>query len=168
MTSSAELLRNHHLRVTAARVAVLEVLADRSHLTTAEVATAVRARTGSVSMQAAYHMLDTLVSAGLLRRVEVAGSAARYERRVGDNHHHLVCRSCAAMSDVDCESAERPCVEPRDQHGYEIDEAEVIFWGTCPQCRTSPTAASATAASATAAAPTEASPTAASATRSSA
>ncbi|QTE31303.1 Fur family transcriptional regulator [Pengzhenrongella sicca] len=132
--SSAELLRDRHLRVTAARVAVLEVLAGRSHLTTEQVALAVRARIGTVSMQAVYHMLDSLTAAGLLRRVALGGAAVRYERRVGDNHHHAVCRSCGDVTDVDCASDERPCGTPPDPQGYQIDEAEVIFWGTCPQC----------------------------------
>ena len=129
------MLHDRHLRVTAARVAVLDVLAERSHLTTDEVAAAVRVRIGAVSTQGSYHMLDTLVSAGLLRRIEVAGSAARYERRVGDNHHHLVCRSCGEVRDVDCDSREKLCVAPPDQEGYQIDESEVIFWGLCPQCQ---------------------------------
>ena len=139
--TSANLLRDRHLRVTAARVAVLEVLAERSHLTTDEVATAVRARIGSVSTQASYHVLDTLTAAGLVRRIEIGGSAARYERRVGDNHHHLVCRSCGDVSDVDCPTASGPCLTTSVPAGYEIDEAEVIFWGTCPRCQT-PSAAS--------------------------
>ncbi|RYV49514.1 Fur family transcriptional regulator [Pengzhenrongella frigida] len=136
--TSAELLRDHHLRVTAARVAVLEVLAERSHLTTDEVAAGVRARIGSLSTQASYHVLDTLAAAGLLRRVEVPGSPARYERRVGDNHHHLVCRSCGEVTDVDCEAASGPCLAPAVPPGYEIDTTEIVFWGTCPRCRTSP------------------------------
>ena len=134
--TSANLLRDRHLRVTAARVAVLEVLAERSHLTTDEVATAVRARIGSVSTQASYHVLDTLAAAGLVRRIEIGGSAARYERRVGDNHHHLVCRSCGEVSDVDCPTASGPCLTTTAPAGYRIDEAEVIFWGTCPRCQT--------------------------------
>ncbi|MEO6144184.1 MAG: Fur family transcriptional regulator [Dermatophilaceae bacterium] len=135
MKNAPELLRAQHLRVTAPRIAVLDVLAERSHLTTDEVATAVRERIGALSMQAAYHVLDTLVCAGLLRRIEPAGSAARYECRVGDNHHHLVCRNCGEVADVDCDSADRPCVVPPDGHGFEVDEAEVIFWGRCPVCR---------------------------------
>ena len=134
--TSADLLRDRHLRVTAARVAVLEVLAERSHLTTDEVATAVRVRIGSVSTQASYHVLDTLAVAGLVRRIEIGGSAARYERRVGDNHHHLVCRSCGEVSDVDCPTASGPCLTTTAPAGYVIDEAEVIFWGTCPRCQT--------------------------------
>jgi Fur family transcriptional regulator, stress-responsive regulator len=128
MTSSANLLRDSHLRVTAARVAVLEVLAERSHLTTDDIAAGVRERIGSVSTQASYHVLDALTAAGLLRRIEVAGSAARYERRVGDNHHHLVCRSCGEVSDIDCRTT--------TPAGYKIDEAEIVFWGTCPRCQT--------------------------------
>src|SRR5665648_43321 len=138
MRSSAELLRDHHLRVTAARVAVFEVLAEQSHLTTDEVAAAVRERIGAVSIQAAYHMLNTLTSAGLLRRFELAGGAVRYERRVGDNHHHLVCRSCGEVTDVDCDVEEGPCIAPPDRPGYQVDEAEVVFWGICPPCHASP------------------------------
>lgn len=136
----ADLLRDRHLRVTAARVAVLEVLAERSHLTTDEVATAVRARIGAVSTQASYHVLDTLAAAGLVRRIEIGGSAARYERRVGNNHH-LVCRSCGEVSDVDCPTASGPCLTTTAPAGYEIDEAEVIFCGTCPRCQTPSAAA---------------------------
>lgn len=132
--SSSELLRDRHLRVTAARVAALEVLGERSHLTTEQIAVAVRERIGTISMQAAYHLLDSLAAAGLLRRVALAGSPVRYERRVGDNHHHLVCRACGEVSDVDCGSDERPCVSPPSKQGYQIDEAEVTFWGICPQC----------------------------------
>lgn len=138
MTSPEELLRGHRLRVTAARVAVFEVLNEQSHLTTDEVAAAVRGRIGAVSLQAVYHVLNTLTSAGLLRRFELAGAAARYERRVGDNHHHLVCRSCGEVTDVDCDVQERPCVAPPNRPGYQVDEAEVVFWGVCPPCHTSP------------------------------
>ncbi|HEX2704608.1 MAG TPA: Fur family transcriptional regulator [Candidatus Lustribacter sp.] len=133
--SAPELLRQHHLRVTAPRVAVLDVLGERSHLTTEEVAAAVRQRIGTLSMQAGYHVLDTLVAVGLLRRIEPAGSPARYERRVGDNHHHLVCRSCGIVVDVDCHRQDGRCLEPTDPHGFEVDEAEVVFWGRCPDCR---------------------------------
>lgn len=135
MQSPDELLREHHLRVTAPRVAVLEVLDEHSHLTTEEVAVAVRARIGTVSIQASYHVLDTLVTAGLLRRIQPAGSPARYERRVGDNHHHLICRSCGTVVDVDCHRQDGRCIEPPDPHGFELDEAEVVFWGRCPDCR---------------------------------
>ena len=134
MISSTELLRERDLRVTAARVALLDVLAERSHLTTDEIAAGVRGRIGTISTQAAYHMLDSLTSAGLLRRVAVAGSAVRYERRVGDNHHHLVCRSCGEFSDVDCAVGDQPCLTPPAHQGYQIDEAEVVFRGTCPRC----------------------------------
>jgi len=135
VTTPAELLREHRLRVTAARVAVFEVLGERSHLTTEEVATAVRRRIGAVSMQAMYHVLNTLTSAGLLRRFELAGSAVRYERRVGDNHHHLVCRPCGEVTDVDCDVQDGPCVAPPERPGYQIDHADVVFWGVCPRCR---------------------------------
>lgn len=140
VTSSADLLRANHLRVTAARVAVLEVLAEQSHLTTDEVAAAVRRRIGAVSTQAIYHMLSALTSAELLRRFELAGGAARYERRVGDNHHHLVCRPCGEVTDVDCDIEDGPCVTPPDRPGYQIDEADVVFWGVCPRCQPSPSA----------------------------
>jgi Fur family ferric uptake transcriptional regulator len=139
MTPAAERLRERGLRVTAPRVAVLDVLGERSHLTTEEVVAAVRSRIGSLSTQAGYHVLDTLTSAGLVRRIEPAGSPARYETRVGDNHHHLVCRECGAVTDVDCHTHLDPCIEPPDLHGFEIDEAEVVFWGRCRDCRRSGT-----------------------------
>ena len=135
MSTVEELLRERRLRVTAPRVAVLDVLSERSHLTTEEVATAVRERIGTLSVQASYHVLDTLVTAGLLRRIEPAGSPARYERRVGDNHHHLVCRSCGKVVDVDCHTENRPCIVPSSVHGFALDEAEIVFWGHCPDCR---------------------------------
>ncbi len=138
MATVDELLRKHQLRVTAPRVAALEVLGERSHLTTEEVATAVRERIGTLSTQAGYHVLDALVTVGLVRRIEPAGSPALYERRVGDNHHHLVCRSCGMVVDVDCHPEEGPCVEPPSVHGFEIDEAEIVFWGHCPTCRLKP------------------------------
>lgn len=139
MQSSADLLRDRHLRVTAARIAALDLLAERSHLTADDVAVGVRERIGSLSVQASYHLLDALVSAGLLRRVDIAGSAVRYERSLDDHHHHLVCRSCGTVSNVDCRAEDDPCVPLGDQQGYEITDVEITLWGVCPQCRTSTT-----------------------------
>ncbi|NMO92166.1 Fur family transcriptional regulator [Actinomycetospora sp. TBRC 11914] len=131
-------LRAVGLRVTAPRRAVLTALADHPHATADAVATAVRGELGSVSTQAVYDVLAACVDAGLVRRIEPAGSAARYETRTGDNHHHVVCRSCGRTADVDCVVDERPCLTPSDDHGFVIDEAEVVFWGLCPACRTTP------------------------------
>jgi Fur family ferric uptake transcriptional regulator len=134
--TTEELLRSHELRVTASRLAVLDAVATvGGHPDAAAVATAVREHLGSVSTQAIYDILHTLTEAGLLRRIEPAGHPARYERRVGDNHHHLVCRSCGATQDVDCVVGDAPCLEPEDDHGFAVDEAEVLFWGLCPSCR---------------------------------
>ncbi len=110
MSSSADLLRDRHLRVTAARIAALDLLTERSHLTADDVAAGVRERIGSLSVQASYHLLDALVSAGLLRRVDIAGSAVRYERNIDGHHHHLVCRSCGTMTNIACHADGRPCV----------------------------------------------------------
>jgi Fur family transcriptional regulator, stress-responsive regulator len=129
-------LRDAGLRVTASRLAVLSAVADEHHLTAEQVAAAVRGRVGTISIQAVYDVLGALTQAGLTRRIEPAGSPARYETRVGDNHHHVVCRSCGAVSDVDCLVGEPPCVLPTDSSGFVIDEAEVTFWGLCPACQT--------------------------------
>ncbi len=137
MSTSAELLRDRHLRVTAARVAALDLLAEQDHLTADDVAVGVRERIGTLSVQASYNLLDALVSAGLLRRVDIAGSAVRYERSVDDHHHHLVCRACGAVTNIACRAERGPCVALGDRQGYEITEVEVTFWGICPQCRTS-------------------------------
>ncbi len=131
-------LRKAGLRVTASRLAVLSAVGDGDHLTADQVASAVRARVGTISTQAAYDVLGALTRAGLTRRIEPAGSPARYETRVGDNHHHIVCRLCGAVSDVDCVVGEPPCVLPTETSGYVIDEAEVTFWGLCPTCQTTP------------------------------
>ena len=128
-------LRAAGLRVTAPRQAVLGVLAEYPHSTADVVATAVRARLGSVSTQAVYDVLAACVDVGLVRRIEPAGSAARYETRTGDNHHHVVCRTCGATEDVDCVVGAAPCLTPSTDHGFVIDEAEVVFWGACPACR---------------------------------
>jgi len=129
-----ELLRQRGLRVTAQRLAVLRAVADTPHVTADLVAESVRGEIGSISVQAVYDALGALTENGLLRRLEPAGSPARYERRVGDNHHHLVCRGCGRMVDVDCAVGEAPCLTPAEELGYEIDEAEVIYWGRCPEC----------------------------------
>ncbi|MEO3787998.1 Fur family transcriptional regulator [Actinocorallia sp. B10E7] len=131
----AALLRGAGLRVTSARVAIIDTLRTGQHQTAETVAEQVRSRVGTVSTQAVYEALNALTDAGLLRRIEPMGSAARYETRVGDNHHHLVCRGCGAVTDVDCAVGHAPCLEPAHAAGYEVDEADVIYWGTCPQCR---------------------------------
>jgi Fe2+ or Zn2+ uptake regulation protein len=131
-------LRERGLHVTAQRLAVLRALAATPHSTADAVAEAVRAELGAISRQAVYDSLGALTDARLLRRIEPAGSAARYERRVGDNHHHLVCRTCGAMVDVDCAVGDVPCLTPLDDAGYEVDEAEVVYWGRCPGCLQAP------------------------------
>ena len=136
MSADAEVLRARGLRVTAGRLAVLRAVADHGdHPDAGEIALAVRGRLGSASTQAVYDTLATLTNVGLLRRIEPAGSSARYETRVGDNHHHLICRSCRRIVDVDCAAGEAPCLHPSDEHGFAIDEAEVVFWGQCDGCR---------------------------------
>ncbi|GAB1331376.1 Fur family transcriptional regulator [Streptomyces sennicomposti] len=132
----AQELRDAGLRVTAARVALLETVRQGDHLDAEAIAAGVRDRVGHVSLQAVYEALRALTAAGLVRRVEPAGSPARYEGRVGDNHHHLVCRSCGAVADVDCAAGDAPCLTAADDHGFSIDEAEVIYWGLCPGCAT--------------------------------
>jgi Fur family ferric uptake transcriptional regulator len=127
-------LRTAGLRVTAARVALLEAVRDGDHLGVEALATRVRDRIGHISLQAVYDALDALTAAGLIRRIEPAGSPARFEGRIGDNHHHLVCRSCGTVTDVACAVGEAPCLTAADHHGYSIDEAEVIYWGLCPSC----------------------------------
>jgi Fur family transcriptional regulator, stress-responsive regulator len=129
-------LRAAGLRVTAARVALLEAVRDGDHLGVDALATRVRDRIGHISLQAVYDALDALTAAGLIRRIEPAGSPARFEGRIGDNHHHLVCRSCGTVTDVACAVGEAPCLTAADDHGFSIDEAEVIYWGLCPSCST--------------------------------
>ena len=128
------LLRQHGLQVTAQRLAVVRAVGDRPHSTADDIYGLVRAEIGAVSVQAVYNALAALTEKGLLRRIQPAGSPARYENRVGDNHHHLICRSCSRMVDVDCAVGERPCLTAADDSGYQIDEAEVIYWGRCPDC----------------------------------
>jgi Fur family ferric uptake transcriptional regulator len=130
----AELLRQHDLRVTAQRLAVLRAVAEEPHVAADRVAETVRDELGSVSVQAVYDVLGVLTEKGLLRRIQPAGSPARYESRVDDNHHHLICRTCNRMVDVDCAVGEAPCLSAADDHGFEIDEAEVVYWGRCPAC----------------------------------
>jgi len=122
--------------VTAARVALLETVRDGDHLGVDAIASGVRGRIGHVSLQAVYEALNALTAAGLVRRIEPTGSAARFEGRVGDNHHHVVCRSCGVVADVDCAVGEAPCLTASNDGGFSIDEAEVIYWGLCPDCST--------------------------------
>ena len=129
-----QLLRGVALRVTRPRVAVLTAVHDHPHADTDTLIGVVRADHGDVSTQAVYDVLRALTSAGLVRRIEPAGSVPRYESRVADNHHHVVCRSCGAIADVDCALDETPCLTASDAHGYVIDEAEVTYWGLCPAC----------------------------------
>lgn len=130
----ADLLRERGIQITAQRLAVLRSVARQPHATADVVAETVRAAIGSISLQSVYDALAVLVAEGLIRRIEPAGSPARFECRVGDNHHHLVCRNCGRMTDVDCAIGAAPCLTAADNKGYEIDEAEVIYWGRCPDC----------------------------------
>jgi Fur family ferric uptake transcriptional regulator len=134
-SGDAERLRGAGLRVTGPRLAALAALPIGRHLAVEEVATAVRDRVGAVSLQAVYNLLDALDAAGLVRRVEPIGHPARYESRVADNHHHLVCRSCGDITDVDCAVGHAPCLSPATDAGYLVDEADVTYWGHCPRCR---------------------------------
>jgi Fur family transcriptional regulator, stress-responsive regulator len=122
------------MHVTAQRLAVLRAVSDRPHSAADDIYTVVRAEIGAISRQAVYDVLAALTDKGAFRRIQPAGSPARYERRVGDNHHHLICRTCRRMVDVDCAIGNRPCLTAADGSGYEIDEAEVIYWGRCPEC----------------------------------
>jgi Fur family transcriptional regulator, stress-responsive regulator len=134
--TTAEELRGAGLRVTAARVALLETVRAGDHLGVEAIASGVRDRVGHISLQAVYEALHALTAAGLVRRIEPAGHPARYEGRVGDNHHHIVCRSCGAVADVDCAVGDAPCLTASDNRGFAIDEAEVVYWGLCPDCST--------------------------------
>jgi Fur family transcriptional regulator, stress-responsive regulator len=134
--TTAEELRGAGLRVTAARVALLQTVRAGDHLGVEAIASGVRDRVGHISLQAVYDALHALTTAGLVRRIEPPGSPARFEGRVGDNHHHLVCRSCGAVVDVDCAVGHAPCLTASDDRGFSIDEAEVIYWGLCPDCST--------------------------------
>jgi Fur family transcriptional regulator, stress-responsive regulator len=134
-TIAAE-LRGAGLRVTAARVALIETVREGDHLGVEAIAAGVRDRVGHVSLQAVYDALHALTAVGLIRRIEPADSPARFEGRVGDNHHHVVCRSCGVVADVDCAVGEAPCLTASDDRGFSIDEAEVVYWGICPSCAT--------------------------------
>ncbi len=127
-------LRAVGLRVTQPRLAVLDAVRAQPHLDTQALIAAARARLGSVSHQAVYDVLRALVTAGLVRSIEPQGLEARYEARVGDNHHHMVCRNCGAIADVDCTTGAAPCLTPSADAGFVVDEAEVLFWGRCPSC----------------------------------
>ena len=127
-------LRRHGLQVTAQRLAVLRAVSDRPHSTADDIYMIVRVDLGAISRQAVYDALAALTDRGILRRIQPAGSPARYEDRVDDNHHHLICRTCRRMIDVDCAVGETPCLTAADNAGYEVDEAEVIYWGRCPEC----------------------------------
>ncbi len=139
-----QLLRQHGLQVTAQRLAIIRAVAGRPHATADEVVEDVRAAIGSISRQAVYDSLGLLADRHLVRRIQPAGSAARYEDRVGDNHHHLICRGCGTTFDIDCAVGAAPCLTADDDHGFEIYEAEVIYWGRCPSCRKASAEATAT------------------------
>ena len=134
MLDAELLLRGAALRVTRPRVAVLTAVYEHPHADTDSIIGVVREDLGEVSTQAVYDVLRALTAAGLVRRIEPAGSVARYESRVGDNHHHVVCRSCGTIADVDCAVGEAPCLTASHDHGYSIDETEVVYWGVCPAC----------------------------------
>lgn len=134
-TDFAAELRRHGIYVTAPRLAVLRAVEGRAHATADELIQAVRAEIESVSRQSVYDTLNTLTDLGVLRRIQPMGSPARYETRTGDNHHHLLCRTCGRVEDVDCAVGTRPCLTASDDHGFLVDEAEVVYWGTCPDCR---------------------------------
>lgn len=131
-----QLLRGAALRVTRPRIAVLAAVYDHPHADTSSIIDVVREDLGEVSHQAVYDVLQALTAAGLVRRIQPSGSVARYESRVGDNHHHVVCRSCGSIADVDCATGQTPCLTASHDHGYAIDEAEVVYWGLCPTCST--------------------------------
>jgi Fe2+ or Zn2+ uptake regulation protein len=134
-TSLSDLLRRNGLHVTAQRLAVLRAVAAQPHITADGVAEVARGEIGAISRQSVYDALGLLVDKGLLRRIQPVGSPARYEDRVGDNHHHVICRQCGTVADVDCAVGSAPCLEASDDMGFDIDEAEVAYWGLCPQCR---------------------------------
>lgn len=137
-TDPAQLLRQRGLQVTAQRLAVLRAVVSQPHGTADDIEVAARREIGAISRQAVYDALGTLTEAGLIRRIQPARSPARYEDRVDDNHHHLVCRTCLRVVDIDCAVGARPCLEADDDHGFTIDEAEVIYWGVCPTCQLAP------------------------------
>ncbi len=137
-TDVEQQLRRCGLQVTAQRLAIMEAVSGSSHATTEELTEIVRRKIGSISRQAVYDTLGVFAEKKLIRRIQPMGSAARYEDRVNDNHHHLVCRVCGLIFDIDCAVGSTPCLAAVDEHGFEIDEAEVVYWGRCPDCRTDP------------------------------
>lgn len=139
-TDFEQSLREASLRVTSPRLAVLAAVHEHPHADTESIIGAVRTHLPEVSHQTVYDSLHTLTAAGLVRRIQPAGSLARYESRIGDNHHHVVCRSCSAIADVDCAVGEAPCLTASDDFGFSIDEAEVVYWGLCPGCSAVPEA----------------------------
>ena len=132
----AKMLREHGLQVTAQRMAVLRAVSSQPHCTADDVAELVRVQIGAISRQAVYDALSILSEKSIIRRIQPAGSSALYEDRVGDNHHHVICRGCGKTVDVDCAVGETPCLTAADDSGYQIEEAEVIYWGICPRCQT--------------------------------
>jgi Fur family ferric uptake transcriptional regulator len=134
-TEPADLLRSHGIQVTAQRLAVLRAVAGNPHSTADSIAEVVRNQIGAISRQSVYDALGVLLDAGLIRRIQPVGSPARYEDRVGDNHHHLICRDCGRLVDVDCAVGDAPCLTAVDDNGFQIDEAEVAYWGRCPACQ---------------------------------
>ena len=134
-TDPADLLREHGIQVTAQRLAVLRAVSNEPHITADGVAEIVRSEIGAISRQSVYDALGVLVEEGVIRRIQPAGSPARFEARVGDNHHHAICRICGRTADVDCAVGSAPCLTAADDNGFEIDEAEVIYWGRCPKCQ---------------------------------
>jgi Fe2+ or Zn2+ uptake regulation protein len=137
-TDPSELLRQRGIQVTAQRLAVLRAVSSEPHITADAVADAARSEIGAISLQSVYDALGILVTEGLIRRIQPAGSPARFEDRVGDNHHHLICRVCGSVVDVDCAVGKAPCLTAHDDNGYQIDEAEVAYWGRCPDCQGKP------------------------------
>ena len=136
MDNSPEgLLRSHGLSVTAQRLTVLQTITDYPHITADQAAEVARKKIGAISRQSVYDTLNTLVEKGLARRIQPMDSPALFEDRVGDNHHHLVCRSCGVVEDVDCATGYRPCLQASDDNNFIIDEAEVTYWGLCPKCQ---------------------------------
>ena len=135
ITDAPDLLRKHGIQVTAQRLAVLRAVAREPHITADGVAEVAKKEIGAISRQSVYDALGVLVAEGLIRRIQPAGSPARFEARVGDNHHHVICRVCGRTADVDCAIGSTPCLTAADDNDYEIDEAEVIYWGRCPKCQ---------------------------------
>lgn len=147
MPATADLLRQHGIQVTAQRLAVLKAISANPHITAEGVALAARDEIGTISLQSVYNALGVLVDAGLIRHIQPVGSPSRYEDRVGDNHHHVICRDCGHLEDVDCAVGYTPCLTASDDHGYAIDEADVVYWGRCPQCQNEHASASNTSTS---------------------